>query len=174
MAKISLNKLDLKKNLEVIELHHNEQVIEVKQYLPVEEKLEMFSDILSKSIDENNFANTPKREIFTAIDIIKYYTNINFTDKQMEDICKTYDLVVGNGVYGAIRNAIPAEELNFITNSLNMIFKDYYEYKTSALGIMESITRNYNNLNFDAEEIQKNIADPNNLELLKEVLTKLG
>jgi trehalose-6-phosphate synthase len=46
--------------------------------------------------------------------------------------------------------------------------------KQSARGIMEDIVANYSSMSFDTEEIQKNIADPNNLTLLKDILTKLG
>ena len=41
MAKVSFTKLGLKKNEEVGILHINEQDIEVKQYLPINEKLEL-------------------------------------------------------------------------------------------------------------------------------------
>lgn len=47
-------------------------------------------------------------------------------------------------------------------------------YRNSAMGIMERITTDYSNLNFDASTIQKELADPNNMTLLKDILTKLG
>jgi hypothetical protein len=42
------------------------------------------------------------------------------------------------------------------------------------MGILDSISADYNNLNLDATEIQKKIGDPENMALLKDVLTKLG
>jgi hypothetical protein len=39
---------------------------------------------------------------------------------------------------------------------------------------MESVVRDYAGLDLDAQKIQKELADPNNMELLKNVLTKLG
>jgi hypothetical protein len=42
------------------------------------------------------------------------------------------------------------------------------------MGIMENIANDYSDLDFDATEIQKKIGDPNNMELLKAVLSKLG
>ena len=35
-------------------------------------------DVLENTMDQNNFANPVKRDVFTAIAIIEYYTNINF------------------------------------------------------------------------------------------------
>ena len=42
------------------------------------------------------------------------------------------------------------------------------------MGILEIVSQDYSNLDLDAQKIQKEIADPENMELLKNVLTKLG
>jgi hypothetical protein len=42
------------------------------------------------------------------------------------------------------------------------------------MGILDTVSSDYNNLNLDASEIQKKIADPENMELLRNILTKLG
>jgi hypothetical protein len=55
MAKLSFNKLKLKMSEEVVNIIFNEQTIEVKKYLPINEKLEMAGRILSLSADENRF-----------------------------------------------------------------------------------------------------------------------
>jgi hypothetical protein len=36
------------------------------------------------------------------------------------------------------------------------------------------MNRDYNNMSLDASEIQKTLADPENMALLKDVLAKLG
>ena len=174
MAKVSFNKLDLKKNQEVIVLKHNDIEFEVKQYLPIEEKLELISKVISNSADENNFYNAPKGYIFTVLGIVEYYTNINFTEKQLEDPQKLYDLIVGNGLDILILNAIPVKEVMFIETNIEKVAEGFYNYRNSILGILETINQDYSNLKFDAAELQKNIADPNNLELLRSILAKLG
>ena len=174
MAKVSFNKLDLKKNQEVVTLKYNDIEFEVKQYLPIEEKLELISKVISNSADENNFYNAPKGHVFTTLGIVEYYTNINFTEKQLEDPQKLYDLIVGNGLDILILNAIPEKEIMFIESNIEKIANGYYDYRHSVLGIIETINQDYSNLNFDAAELQKNIADPNNLELLRSILSKLG
>jgi hypothetical protein len=57
MAKVSFTKLGLKANQEIKTFNFNEQIIEVKQYLPVNEKLTLISNVINQSIDENNFNN---------------------------------------------------------------------------------------------------------------------
>lgn len=174
MAKVSFTKLGLKKNEEVGILHINEQDVEVKQYLPINEKLELISSVINSAADENNFSNPVKENVFLTLEILYHYTNINFTDKQKEDPVKLYDLVVSSGLVNKVTDLIPEEELDEIINGVAQSVKAIYTYRNSALGILESISQDYSALNLDATEIQQKLADPDNMALLKQVLTKLG
>ena len=93
MAKLAFTKLGLKTNTNIETFEFNEQTIEVKQYLPVNDKLTLISEVINNSADENNFANPVKVEVYAAIAIIEAYTNITFTDKQKEDITKLYEFI---------------------------------------------------------------------------------
>ena len=161
MAKISINKLKLNKDYKKINIKWNEETdIEVKQYLPVNEKLELISHIVNMAHDEQyNFCNPVKLEVYASLYILKYYTNINFTEKQLEDADKTYDLLNYNEVIDKVVAGIPKKE---------------YQELNSVLGILDTIGEDYSNLNYDVEKIQKEIADPDNMKFLKDVLTKLG
>ena len=174
MAKVSFTKLGLKKNEEVGILHINEQDIEVKQYLPINEKLELISSVINSAADENNFSNPIKENVFLTLEILYHYTNINFTDKQKEDPVKLYDLVVSSGLVNKVTDLIPEEELDEVINGVAQSVKAVYTYRNSVLGILESISQDYSALNLDATEIQQKLADPDNMALLKQVLTKLG
>ena len=174
MAKVSFTKLGLKKNEEVGILHINEQDIEVKQYLPINEKLELISSVINSAADENNFSNPVKENVFLTLEILYHYTNINFTDKQKEDPIKLYDLVVSSGLVNKVTDLIPEEELDEVINGVAQSVKAIYTYKNSALGILESISQDYSNLDLDATEIQEKLANPENMAFLKQVLTKLG
>lgn len=175
MAKVAFSKLDLKKNQEVTNLQINDEIsIEIKQYLPIGEKLKMISEIVNLSQGDSNIVNYGKIDIFTLLGIITYYTNINFTEKQMEDPAKLYDLFVGNGLNIDILRAIPKSEVDFISTVVESTAESIIQYRNSAVGIVEAISQDYSNLNFDATELQKKIGDPENLAFLKDVLTKLG
>ena len=174
MAKVSFTKLGLKKNEEVGILHINEQDIEVKQYLPINEKLELISSVINSAADENNFSNPVKENVFLTLEILYHYTNINFTDKQKEDPVKLYDLVVSSGLVNKVTDLIPEEELDEVINGVAQSVKAIYAYRNSVLGILESISQDYSALNLDATEIQQKLADPDNIALLKQVLAKLG
>ena len=81
MAKVSFTKLVLKKNEDVEIVEWNEQKIEVKQYLPIEDKLKLITAIIQNSIDDNGYYNPAKIYVNTIIEMINFYTNISFTEK---------------------------------------------------------------------------------------------
>lgn len=174
MAKVSLTKLGLKLNQDIKTIEFNEQTIEVKQYLPVNDKLELISNVINASHDENNFSNPVKVSVFTTLEIMYAYTNINFTDKQKEDPTKLYDMLISSGLVAAIVNAIPEAEYHEVLCGVTDSIDAVYAYRNSVIGILDTISADYSNLNFDATEIQKKIGDPENMALLKQVLTKLG
>ena len=79
------------------------------------------------------------------------------------------------------RAKIGYSDLSYIENRDGMeyvvknIMEDYiYEFKNSAMGILETVSTDYNDLNLDAQNIQKALGNPENLTLLKDVMTKLG
>ena len=174
MAKVSFSKLGLKVNQDVKNIVFNDQTIEVKQYLPINDKLELIGNVINLSADDNNFANPMKVDLFTTLEIIYAYTNINFTDKQKEDFLKLYDSILSSGLADIIFDAIPEGEMNQLLIAIEKSVKAVYDYKNSALGIMESISADYSNLDLDASAIQEKIADPDNMSFLKDVMTKLG
>lgn len=174
MAKIAMTKLGLTKNSKVEIIDFNNQKIEVKQYLPVEEKLNLISDILNQSVDTNNFYNPCRLHIYQLVNIAMAYTNITFTDKQKEDIYKLYDLLVSSGLFNEINNAIPKSETDFIFNGSDEAIKSIYAYNSSIAGILENISTDYENLKLDVSSLSEEMTDENNLGLLRAVMKQLG
>lgn len=175
MAKVSFSKLGLKKKNETIKVQLTDEIeIEVSQYLPVNDKLKLIAEVLNKSVDENHFANPVKIEVVGTIEMIQAYTNLNFTDKQLEDPAKLYDLLEQNDIVNKIMAAIPTNEYEFVITGIDNTIKAFYEYQNSIYGIIETVGQDYSNLDLDATSIQQKIGNPENLELLRNVLSKLG
>lgn len=175
MAKLSFSKLGLKENIDNGILTINEQTIEVKNYLPLKAKLDIIANIVNKSWDpQANFYNPCQYKVLIDFELIKNYTNIIFTQKQEEDFYKTYDLLDSNDLIYKIKNLIPKKEIEFITNGVVDAIQAIYQYEHSVYGILNNIKEDYNNLDLDASKIQKELADPENMDLLKAVLAKLG
>ena len=134
----------------------------------------MIGNIINLSADENRFYNPMKLDIFTALEIMDNYTNISFTEKQKEDPAKLYDQLITSGLYNNVLDVITPEEWYYINNTLTETVQAIYSYQNSVMGILDTVSQDYSNLKFDAEDIQKTLGDPNNLSLLKDILTKLG
>ena len=174
MAKVSLTKLGLKVNQDVKDIEFNGQIIEVKQYLPVNDKLELIGNVINSAHDENNFSNPVKVSVFTTLEIMYAYTNINFTEKQKEDPTKLYDMLISSGFACEVFRAIPEEEYHEIVSDVEDSIEAIYTYRNSVLGILDNITNDYDSMNLDATNIYNKLADPDNMDLIKQVLTKLG
>lgn len=172
MAKVSFTKLGLKLDQEIKNINWNEQIVEIKQYLPIEKKLLLIMDVINNS-EDNNYANPIKINVFTALKIIEYYTNINFTDKQKADFAKLYDLFKSSGLLFLILENIPKKELEEIEEGIEKSIKSFYSYKTSLLGIMDALTYDYDNTTFDMEKIQK-MLNGTDMSLLKEIAPLLN
>lgn len=174
MAKVPFTKLSLSKNTSVKEIEWNNQKIEIKQYLPIGEKLDLISRVINLSSDEHVFYNPCKVEIFELIEIILTYTNINLTDKQSEDILKLYDLFISSGFAQEIKSTIPEVELKYIHESIIATITEIYRYRDSAMGVMEQIVQDYKDVDLDAKKITEQLSNNDNLSLIKDVVTKLG
>lgn len=124
--------------------------------------------------DNNNFINPIKIDVLTYLEIIFAYTNLSFTDKQKEDGLKLYDLLSENGIIELVYNAIPTAEVEFLRESVWDSVDAIYTYRNSAMGILENMKNNFDELNFNTNEIQQTLSNPENLTLLRDVLTKLG
>ena len=176
MAKVSFSKLGLTKNTDIKNFEYNGQNIEVKQYLPINDKASLVASILNYTLNngENRFPNPLQVEVFTLLQVIEKYTNITFTDKQKEDPAKLYDLITSSGLWNVIMDNLNMDDYHLLLKHIDKSIKSYYEYHNSIFGILDSINNDYSNLNLDATEIQKKLADPDNLSLVRDVLTKLG
>ena len=174
MAKIPFSKLGLKKKNETKILTYNEQEIEVRQYLPTDDKIELITNVLQLSADDNNFANPIKVEVYFNLELMYHYTNLSFTDKQKENPSKLYDLLEENEVIAAVVDLIPQNEYKLLFNWTQETIDAFYKYRTSVMGILDQVSADYSNLELDAQKIQDEMADPDNLKLLKDVVEKLG
>lgn len=175
MAKVAFSKLNAKVKEEVTQIKwevSDSEIIffEVRTYLPIEEKINMISRIINLSIDENNFYNPIRLKIFMALELIYAYTNLSFSTKQKENIFKLYDQLVSSGLYDNIIDCIPKSEIQEVEHIIITIIDNVYKYKNSALGIIDSISKDYSNVDNSLEEISDKLADPNILSLIKEIV----
>ena len=167
-------KLGLKMNNGVNTIVFNDQEIEVKQYLPINEKLDLIAAVINQAADDNNFMNPVKTEVFMKLEIAFRYTNISFTDKQKEDLVKLYDLMDSNDLFDAIINEIPENEYNTIVDGVMDCSEAIYTYQNSIMGVLERVSTDYESTNLNLDVLKEKFQDLGDVSLLQEVVTKLG
>lgn len=176
MAQLRFNKLGLtKKDIEVNQIHINDEaIIEIKKYLPINDKLELLTNTINTAIDSSGkFYNPAQVEVILSMAIIDYYTNITFTEKQKENYLANYDLLKSNGIIDKIKDVM-GDEYHWLNSKLIECLYNIYQYQNSIMGMLENMQLNHDNLNLDAEEIRAKLADSENLDLLKEIAPLLN
>ena len=178
MAKVSFSKLKCKMNEEIKTIDFANEKIEVKQYLPIQDKLRTISTIINESYEEDyNFFNPTKVHMLIRLQLVMTYTNLSFTEKQKEEITKTYDCLVSSGLEEIIINSIPTSEYNLIYNGVKETLESIYKYQNSAYGVIEGIKKLYKPEEVDMQKIFdfiKNFEDNSYLKELKPYLDLLG
>lgn len=174
MSKVPFTKLGLTKNTEVKTFIWKDQTIEIKQYLPIQDKLSLIAAVLNKSQDENNFVNDAKVNLFIDLEIINYYTNISITEKQKEDPAKLYDLFCGTGFIKKIYDAMPEGEVEELYNLVYSTAEHFYKYRNSIYGILDAVKNDYDLSNLDLKGFIEQIKGSNELGLIQEIAPLLN
>lgn len=171
----NFDELKLQLNNLTSQIKFNDKLINAKLYLPINDKLELISWIINQSADELKFYNVGKLDVFKTIGIIKYYTDISLSEEEIQTKpTEIYDLLISSKLFDKIMTILPLTEIAWIDKVLMDTVDSIYKYQNSIFGILDAVTTDYQNLNFDVSELQKNISNPENLTLLKDVVTKLG
>lgn len=138
MNKLTFTKLNLKKKEDIKEINFNESEIEIKQYLSIQDKLDLI-DITLQKAKEDRLYNPLKIDMYFHLNLIYLYTNITFTDKQREDEMKLYDVLESNGLIDLIVAEIPEKEYTELLNKINERVENELKYNTTAAAIISKI-----------------------------------
>lgn len=175
MAKVNLTKLNKIKSLDPIDIKIGEETISVVQYLPLEKKLTIMQNIIQQAgNNEEGFYNIVKLTVFYTIEMLRAYTNISFTEKQLEDPQKLYDIIVLNKIWDTVKQSISEDEVNYIWENTCTLAREITNYNHSALGILKLAKEDYSDLELDVNDLTNTLTQSeNNLNLVKGLLTKL-
>ena len=131
----------MKVNISTKEISINPSItIEVAQYLPIEDKIDMIT-IALQNAEENGYYNPMKLDMYIDLYMIYMYTNFNFTDKQKEDEAKLYDILRSNGIIDAVKNAIPDDEYQELNYYVNEMKDAKTKYKHTFASIVNDFVR---------------------------------
>ena len=150
MIKTSYANLKLKVNTEVKSVDYNGNVIEVLQYLPIDDEYSLINITLQKA-KEGSIYNPLKKDMYFHLNLVYMYSSLTFTDKQREDESKLYDTLVSNGLMDLIIDAIPENEYAILYSYLDEQEELILTYKNTFSGAVAEIIEN---LPLRAEEMQ--------------------
>lgn len=151
----------------------NDHQIIIKSYLPSAEKFNLFENVLS-GISDNKFINMPKLEILLALNIIRYYTNLDIDSLENKDVTQLYDELVKSGLLKQIYDVLNKNgELKELRHNLLHLAKSLIEYSNSAIGIIDGIASRYDDKTDAFTQLKDQIKDKEALELVRDLLEKL-
>lgn len=114
------SELNLKVNTaaKVIPLYPDDSaVIQVYQYLPVEDKNSLINLALQNS-KENGVYNLVKLDMYFNLYMVYLYTDLEFTVEEKDDPAMLYDILQSNGVFRTVKHAMNPEEYAYLHDNL--------------------------------------------------------
>ena len=176
MAKTTFSKLKLKMPGDIIagNIVINEVDIPIKGYLTQQEKADLISFVLENSVDSRGCFSPVRVETFWGIAIVKWYADIAFTDKQIFDAGKTYDILETNNVIGSVIEVIPTHEYEYLTDMMNETKADIERYNNSFAGMVAAAAGSANNMDTELTELLTKIQNGEGLEQLAVVKDIVG
>ena len=138
MAKVSFASMKLKVDDTIKVIKINDKEVEVKQYLPIEDKNSLCEVALNAAAAGTIFNPLLAEAYFNTYVVIEY-TNINFTDNQKADILKLFDILDSNDVINEVIAAIPEREYNLLLSSFEDMVEAIGTYMTSAKAIADDL-----------------------------------
>lgn len=171
MAKIAFSKLNKIKSIPAKTITIADAEVSVAQYLPLEEKLNLIQSIIEQSGNgEEGFYNIVKLRTYYTIEMLRAYTNISFTEKQLEDTPKLYDAIIMNHIWEQVCEVIPDEELEYTWSNTRKLAKEITEYNHSVLGILKTVKQDYGEEGFTLDKINEmltKLQNPDEMNLVK-------
>lgn len=136
--KVSYTNLKLKTDLSTQSFVFNGLDVEVKQYLPAEDKYDLIMITLQKS-EENGIYNPFKLDLYFHLYLVFMYTNLSFTERQKDNELKLYDTLKSTGFIDIMLEYIPTTEYNDLITFMEEIKSDMLNYTNTAGAVLQKI-----------------------------------
>ena len=119
-------------------LDYNGEVVGVKQYLPLEDKLGLIEGTVLMCKTDSIVEETLLKAMFELNMVLKY-SDIVFTKEDKKDRMAIYDALYETGILNQIITAIPKSEKNILEEGLAKNVKSYISYSNSAKSIVDTL-----------------------------------
>lgn len=129
-------KLNINDLVQTFDFHN--QSIEVKQYLPINDKKDLIQIALQKS-EENGVYNQILLDVYFNLNLVYLYTNIEIAADLRGDEFQLYDEICSSGLLDLIIGSMNADEYDYLYKMMSEAIADHMNYKNSAAAVLQSI-----------------------------------
>lgn len=173
--KISFKDLGLVVDEKVTTLTFNGKEIKMRNYLPINEKVDFISYVFNNSIDEESNTFSPIRmNTFFEVGLIRWYTNIDFSEEELDEIEKTCDKLKSSGLVTKVRTNIDYAEYNLIYSLALETIQDYEKFANSFVGMMQAMSQENNLMSKELDDIISKISNKEGIEELVNIKNIMG
>lgn len=114
--------------------------IEVLQYLPIQDKIDLVEIALQKA-EQDGVYNEMRLEMYFNLYIIYLYTDLIFSDEQRADEVTLYNELESNDIISKVIAVIPEDEYNLLFDTLQIMKKANTKYKNSVASVLNSFVQ---------------------------------
>lgn len=132
---MNFSELELKINDKVRTLKFKNKDIKVKQYLPIQDKLNLVQIALQQSLDEGIYNDGLLTAYFHTY-VVMFYTDLEFTEEEKQDVLTLFNLMDSENLIGSVIELIPQSEFGDLLEMLNNQQKNNMIFKQSAAYII--------------------------------------
>lgn len=130
--------LNLKLNKETVIVKINDKVeVEVLQYLPIEDKIDLIQIALQRSL-ENGIYNPLKLDMYFNLYIVYMYSNFEFTDEEKADEFKLYNELQSNDIIIHVIAGMADGEYDCLLDYLKTMQEVNQTYRNSAVALLQT------------------------------------
>lgn len=138
--------------------------INIRHYLPIEDKAKLISFVVENSLDEATGCFSPVRtNVFFALGVLMYYTDIEFDG---EDYAQYYDTLEKNGVIDRIFEQMEEDELKFVESLVTDTVEDIARYNNSFAGMLGNMSSEASALGDSVQDVLFRIKNDGGAEAL--------
>ena len=143
--------LELKRNNDTVAFTWKGKEINIKKYLPVEDKYDVVMITIQKAA-EGSIYNPIKLDMFFHLNLIYMYTDLEFSDEDRQDESKLYDEMKSTGFLNEFLKNIDNDEYKEMLEDIEDIICDTKQYNISAASVLKNFI---DDLPANAEAAQK-------------------
>lgn len=151
------------------------QGIAVKAWLPAEQMLDMIQFIVRGAMDPDRGTFNPfVTSVWETIAMVKYFTDIEFSDEELANPGKLYDDIVHSGLYDAICGVIDTDVLTEVSLQISDTVVAVERFNNSFAGIMTAMKGNSDELSAQMDSLIEKVKNKEGIGELIEIQKSLG